>query len=500
MPVKRLNLGGIIVSISHTITDFVTLAIQAGGWMELDRLYLQNRVLAMVGEESLDNTTPTAVTKTSFELLDELVVQAVNNNCVEKEEKALRLFEAQLMDFLTPPPSVVNALFAQHYEKDPAQATDYFYKLNQQNNYINTQEMTQTTIIPIATEYGQLEIQTRLEQTEKYTTPISTEVTSSTAYPKCVFCMENEGYKGRNHYPARTTHRVIRMNLAGESWGFHYMPSGYFQEHSIISSEEHRPMTSSKIIFQRLLRIVSVFPHYFVGFSGDLSNSEVHDHYQTGRQVLPIEKAEIEQYFELQDFPLMNAGILKWPLSVIRLQSPNSEDLVEAASFILEKWQNYTDESGSIQSFSPDRKQQHTITPIARRKGQLVEMDLVLQDNQFLSVDAENFFHYEDSHDPIKKVTGDLAKIMGVAVLPPCFAEDLIEIESYVLDKENRLESKYRGWADQLKKENTVNESNVKAIIQKEVGQAFVELLANASVYKQTQEGQDAFQRFIEYL
>ncbi|MBO0474221.1 galactose-1-phosphate uridylyltransferase [Enterococcus sp. DIV0840] len=493
------------MSISQTITDFVTLAIQAGGWMELDRLYLQNRVLAMIGEESLESISPTVVTKTSLELLDELVTRAVENDAVKEKTADLEIFEAQLMDFLTPPPSVVNALFAQHYEKNPAGATDYFFKLSQENDYIKTRAIAKNVVFPVETEYGQLEITINLSRPEKDPKQIAAErQVTQVDYPKCVLCMENEGYKGRTNYPARTNHRIIRMNLDGESWGFQYSPYAYYNEHSIILSEEHRPMVISKETFRRLTRIIEVLPHYFVGSNADLpivgGSILTHDHYQAGRHVFPMEKAEIEQYFELSDFPLMNAGIVKWPMSVIRLQSPNSEDLVEAASLILEKWRNYSAENVSIRAFSADGTSHHTITPIARRKGQLFELDLVLRDNNISAEYPDGIFHPHKEVQHIKKENIGLIEVMGLAVLPPRLNDELQEVENYVLEKENQLAGYHKEWADQMKETYSFNEKNAKEIIQKEVGQIFAHVLADAGVYKRTPEGQAAFKRFIDSL
>lgn len=493
------------MSISQTITDFVTLAIKAGGWMELDRLYLQNRVLAMIGEESLDPVTPTEVTKTSLELLDELIAQAIENGTVKRETTELEIFEAQLMDFLTPPPSVVNALFAQHYEKDPAEATNYFYKLSQKNDYIKTREIAKNIVFPAETEYGQLEITINLSKPEKDPKQIEAERQATKVnYPKCVLCMENEGYKGRSNYVARTNHRIIRMNLDGESWGFQYSPYAYYNEHSIILSEKHRPMVISKETFRRLTRIIEVLPHYFVGSNADLpivgGSILAHDHYQAGRHVFPMEKAAIEQYFELRDFPLMNAGIVKWPMSVIRLQSPNSEDLVEAASLILGKWQNYSDEEVSIRAFSIDGTPHHTITPIARRKGQLFEMDLVLRDNNVSTEYPDGIFHPHQDVQHIKKENIGLIEVMGLAVLPPRLNEELHEVENYVLDKNNQIADYHKHWADRMKKNYVFDENNAKEIIRSEVGQIFARVLADAGVYKRTTEGQAAFKRFIDSL
>ncbi|MCA5011458.1 MULTISPECIES: UDP-glucose--hexose-1-phosphate uridylyltransferase [unclassified Enterococcus] len=493
------------MSMSQTITDFVTLAIQAGGWMDLDRLYLKNRILGMIGAESIETVAPQVVSKSSLELLDELVSEAVKNGAVENDVSAREIFEAQLMDFLTPPPSVVNALFAQHYEKEPAAATDYFYKLSKENDYIKTRAIAKNILFPAKTEYGDLEITINLSRPEKDPKQIAAERQAvKVDYPKCLLCMENEGYKGRIDHPARTNHRIIRMNLDGESWGFQYSPYAYYNEHAIILSEEHRPMVISKDTFRRLLKITEVLPHYFVGSNADLpivgGSILSHDHYQAGRHVFPMEKADIEYYFELKEFPLMNAGIVKWPMSVIRLQSPNSEDLIEAAAYILEKWRHYSDEDVSIQAFSEDGIPHHTVTPIARRKGPLFELDLVLRDNNVSAEYPDGIFHPHQDVQHIKKENIGLIEVMGLAVLPPRLNEELHEVEKYVLEQDHQMADYHKLWAEQMKAKYTFDDQNAKEIIQAEVGQIFARVLADAGVYKRTTEGQAAFKRFINIL
>jgi UDPglucose--hexose-1-phosphate uridylyltransferase len=436
------------VSISKTITDFATLAIQAGGWMELDRIYLQNRLLAMIGEETMVPTAPSKVSTSSQELLAELVHRAQENGVVEKHPEQLLIFEAQLMDFLTPPPSVVNAFFAKHYDKSPEEATNYFYELNQKNNYIHSQAAEKMQTYTALTEYGELEMMIR---------PISNKAHQQ-AYPKCELCMENEGYAGRENYPARTNQRIIRMNLDGESWGFHYAPAAYYNEQAIISAERHQPMTLNRETFRRLMRIIEVLPHYFVGAEADLPLSSeenvTHEHYQAGRKEFPLAKAEMIDYFELADYPLMNAGIVKWPLPVIRLQSPNQEDLVSAGTEILNKWRAYSDNEIQMQAMAPDGTLQHTLMSIARRKELLYELDLVLCDS------SPKHRSFEQASFLAKKQLG-LMEVMGTAVI----SEALEEITN-----------------------------------RSAVGQQFLQILAQAAPFEPSAAGQAAFKRFIASL
>jgi UDPglucose--hexose-1-phosphate uridylyltransferase len=415
------------------------------------------------------------------------------------------MIEAQLMDLMTPPPSVVNAYFAQYYSKDPVQATDYFFKLSKDNDYIKTREIARNIIFPVKTEYGELEITINLSKPEKDPKQIAAErQLKQVNYPDCMLCMENEGYKGRMNYPARTNHRIIRMNLDGESWGFQYSPYAYYNEHCIILSEEHRPMKITKATFRRLLKIIEVLPHYFVGSNADLpivgGSILSHDHYQGGRHTFPMAVAEIERNFELKDFPNVKAGIVKWPMSVIRLQGKNQEDLIEASQLIFEKWQNYSDEALQIVAKTAEGTPHHTITPIARRKDDLFEMDLVLRDNNVSEEFPDGIFHPHPDVQHIKKENIGLIEVMGLAVLPPRLEPELKEVEKYLLAEKNDIADYHLEWADQLKANVQITQENVTQVVQKAVGVVFARVLEDAGVFKRDVEGQEGFTRFIKTL
>lgn len=493
------------MSISQIARDFITLAIQSGGWMEMDRLYLENRVIAMIGEDSLEKAEIRRVSNSAVELVDQLLIQAEKNKVITSLQAEKEFLEAQLMDLMTPPPSVVNAYFAQYYSKDPIQATDYFYKLSKENDYIKTREIAQNIIFPAETEYGELEITINLSKPEKDPKQIVAERQAvKVDYPECMLCMENEGYKGRLNYPARANHRIIRMNLDGESWGFQYSPYAYYDEHCIILSEEHRPMKITKATFQRLLKITEVLPHYFVGSNADLpivgGSILSHDHYQGGRHTFPMATAEVERTFQLNDFSNIKAGIVKWPLSVIRLQGENQNDLIEASTMILEKWQSYSDESLQIVAHTEDGIPHHTITPIARRKENLFEIDLVLRDNNVSEEFPDGIFHPHPDVQHIKKENIGLIEVMGLAVLPPRLETELKEVENYLLEKENNIADYHIVWADQLKADNQITRENVTQVVQKAVGAVFARVLEDAGVFKRDVEGQEGFMRFIKTL
>lgn len=493
------------MSISQTIRDFISLAIQSGGWMEMDRLYLENRVIAMIGEDSLAKADVQGVSASAVELVDQLLIQAEKNKVINGLQAEKDMLEAQLMDLMTPPPSVVNAYFAQYYSKDPVQATDYFFKLSKDNDYIKTREIARNIIFPAKTAYGELEITINLSKPEKDPKQIAAErQVKKVDYPECMLCMENEGYKGRMNYPARTNHRIIRMNLDGESWGFQYSPYAYYNEHCIILSEEHRPMKISKETFQRLLKITEVLPHYFVGSNADLpivgGSILSHDHYQGGRHTFPMAVAEMERTFELKNFPNVKAGIVKWPMSVIRLQGKNQKDLIEASQMIFEKWQVYSDEALQIVAQTADGTPHHTITPIARRKDDLFEMDLVLRDNNVSAEFPDGIFHPHPDVQHIKKENIGLIEVMGLAVLPPRLEPELKEVEKYLLSEENAIADYHVEWANRLKAENQITSENVTEIVKKAVGAVFARVLEDAGVFKRDVEGHEGFTRFIQTL
>lgn len=490
---------------SQTVKQFVTYAIENGGWMEMDRLYLQNRVIALIGEQSLADEPLEKTERPAVELLDELIATAKKNDAIEDAQWAVDILEAQLMDFLTPPPSVVNAFFAQHYANSPQEATDYFFALSKNNDYIKTRAIAKNIEFPVATAYGDLGITINLSKPEKDPKQIAAERNAvQVNYPKCMLCMENEGYLGRPNYPARTNHRIIRMNLAGESWGFQYSPYAYFNEHSIVLSEEHRPMRIGRETFARLLQIIEVLPHYFVGSNADLpivgGSILSHDHYQAGRHDFPMALAPIEKEFTLLGFDKVQAGIVKWPMSVIRLQGVEITELVNAAEYILASWKNYSDESVSVKAFSEDGTPHHTITPIARKNGELFELDLVLRDNNVSEEFPDGIFHPHQDVQHIKKENIGLIEVMGLAILPPRLKEEMAEVEKYLLDQENALAQYHHAWAAAIKEKHEITPANVTQILQDEIGYVFLRVLEDAGVFKRNAEGQNAFKKFIDTL
>lgn len=493
------------MNVSQMIVDFITCAIQSGGWMEMDRLYLQNRILGLIGEVALTETEVRPVTEKPITLMDQLVAKAKANQVIGETLAETEILEGQLMDFLTPPPSVVNAFFAQHYETSPATATDYFFELCQRNDYIKTRGIAKNIVFPIDTEYGALDITINLSKPEKDPKEIAAQKqVVAVDYPKCMLCMENEGYLGRSNYPARTNHRIIRMNLDGESWGFQYSPYAYYNEHCIFLSEEHRPMKIERSSFERLVKIVDVLPHYFAGSNADLpivgGSILSHDHYQGGRYEFAMAKAPIETTFDMADFPQVSAGIVKWPMSVIRLQSADKKAIVDASERILASWQTYSVPELEIVAFSPDGTPHHTVTPIARRRGELFEIDLVLRDNNVSAEHPDGIFHPHQEVQHIKKENIGLIEVMGLAVLPPRLEKELVEVEKYLINEANEIADYHLPWAENMKAAHHVTAENVQAIVQQEVGLIFKQVLEHAGVFKRDEKGQAAFNAFVTQL
>ncbi|MEG2644884.1 MAG: UDP-glucose--hexose-1-phosphate uridylyltransferase, partial [Enterococcus sp.] len=347
------------MSISQTVRDFITLAIQSGGWMEMDRIYLENRVIALIGETTLTKTEVRPVTVSAVELVDSLLDQALKNQQITDNMAERDILAAQLMDFMTPPPSVVNAYFAQYYSKDPIQATDYFYKISTDNDYIKTRDIARNIHFPAKTAYGELQITINLSKPEKDPKDIAAASKESTSdYPNCLLCMENEGYKGRVNYPARTNHRIIRMNLNGESWGFQYSLYAYYDEHCIILSEEHRPMQITKATFQRLLKITEVLPHYFVGSNADLpivgGSILSHTHFQGGRYVFPMQNAAVLAQYLNPQYSKLCFATLKWPVSTLRVTGRDKAAMLRFAQEFLAAWREYSDADADIMAYTDE--------------------------------------------------------------------------------------------------------------------------------------------------
>ncbi|WP_283747218.1 UDP-glucose--hexose-1-phosphate uridylyltransferase [Bacillus cereus] len=488
----------------QAIYDFTTLAIENGAIEENDRIYTHNQLLRLIGESEMGEITSVVETDLHV-LLDTLLDKARENLTISKNQANRDMFEALLMNVITPLPSKVNANFQERYRKSPEQATDYFFELSKRNDYIKTRAIAKNIHYLAESKYGELEITINLSKPEKNPKEIlAARNTPKGNYPKCLLCIENEGYFGRWNHPGRSSHRIINIELDGEEWGFQYSPYAYFNEHSIVLSKKHRPMKISREAFSRLFSFVEIMPHYFIGSNADLpivgGSILSHDHYQAGRHNFPMAKAKVLKTFELCDYPNISCGIVNWPMSVIRLSSSNKEELINASTYIHESWKNYSDEFLQIRAQSKYGTQHHTITPIVRRREEKYEIDLVLRDNNVSEEYPDGIFHSHPDVQHIKKENIGLIEVMGLAILPSRLIEELHEVELYLLNKEANVSEFHQKWADELKAQGGYAEETIQSFLQTEVAKKFECILEDAGVYKMNEDGRAGFDRFIKEL
>ena len=485
------------------VEKFVTKVIAESTFEELDRIYLTNRVLALVGDGILEVKTDQ---DDLIELKDQLVEEAVRLGTIEDSLAAREILGADLMDLVTPCPSQVNRDFWNTYAQSPEQAIADFYQLSQKNDYIKLKAIAKNIAYRVPSDYGELEITINLSKPEKDPKEIAAaKLVKSSNYPQCQLCMENEGYHGRVNHPARSNHRIIRFDISGQEWGFQYSPYAYFNEHCIFLDSQHRPMAINRQSFERLLAIVEQFPGYFAGSNADLpivgGSILTHDHYQGGRHVFPMEVAPLQKSFTFEGFESVKAGIVQWPMSVIRLTSDSKDDLTNLAEKILLAWRRYSDPSVQVLAES-NGTLHHTITPIARKRDGQFELDLVLRDNQTSPEHPDGIYHPHKDVQHIKKENIGLIEVMGLAILPPRLKEEVEQVAAYLVGEEVSVATYHQEWADELKESNPrlTDKDHALEIVQESVGKIFARVLEDAGVYKQTEEGQAAFMRFVEQV
>ena len=485
------------------VEKFVTKVIAESSFEELDRIYLTNRDLGLVGEGVLDVETDQ---DNLIELKDQLVEEAVRLETIEDSQAAREILGADLMDLVTPCPSQVNRDFWSTYAQSPEQAIADFYQLSQKNDYIKLKAIAKNIAYRVPSDYGELEITINLSKPEKDPKEIAAaKLVKSSNYPQCQLCMENEGYHGRVNHPARSNHRIIRFDISGQEWGFQYSPYAYFNEHCIFLDSQHRPMAISRQSFDRLLAIVEQFPGYFAGSNADLpivgGSILTHDHYQGGRHVFPMEVAPLQKCFTFDGFESVKAGIVQWPMSVIRLTSDSKDDLINLAEKILLAWRRYSDPSVQVLAES-NGTPHHTITPIARKRDGQFELDLVLRDNQTSPEHPDGIYHPHKDVQHIKKENIGLIEVMGLAILPPRLKEEVEQVAAYLVGEDIPVADYHQEWADELKESNPdlTDKDQALEIVRESVGKIFSRVLEDAGVYKQTAEGQTAFMRFVEQV
>lgn len=480
------------------IRKFVEQVIEKSDYTELDKYYLYNHVLHLVGKCEKECQEASII-----DVKDALVEQAVLNQKIDDLSSSKDSLGCELMDLITPIPSVLNQRFNEMYAQDKKRAIADFYELSKANDYVKTKAIAKNIYFKTPTDYGNLEITINLSKPEKDPKQIAlAKKLAPSGYPLCQLCMENEGYYGRVDHPARTNHRIVRFNLGEEVWGFQYSPYAYFNEHCIFLDGKHEPMVISKETFSNLLEIVEKFPGYFAGSNADLpivgGSILTHEHYQGGRHVFAMEEAPVEKSFRFAGFENVFAGIVKWPMSVIRLNGSDKAELVALSAKILDSWRKYSDEKVNVKAFDGDVLH-HTITPIARMKNGNYELDLVLRDNQTSEEYPDGIFHPHKDVQHIKKENIGLIEVMGLAILPPRLKDELAEVGKHILGTSNEMKEYHRVWADEIKQNHPeATAENITEIVNQETGKVFARVLEDAGVYKRNKQGQEAFMRFVE--
>lgn len=497
------------------IYESIKKLIQYGLNMDLlakdDKIYATNQLLEILKlddyEEPQQEYTDIGVSDLEG-ILGELLDYACEKGIIEDSIGYRDLFDTRLMNCLVPRPSEIQRGFWDIYrEQGPVAATDYYYKLSQDSDYIRRYRVCKDQKWVTETPYGGLDITINLSKPEKDPKAIAAAGKSKqSGYPECQLCMENEGYAGRLDHPARNNHRVIRITVRDSEWGFQYSPYVYYNEHCIVFNGKHTPMKIERAAFAKLFDFVKEFPHYFLGSNADLpivgGSILSHDHFQGGHYTFAMAKAPIEQHFSLAGYEDVETGIVYWPMSVLRLRGKDSDRLIELGDRVLKAWRGYTDEAAFI--FAETEGEPHnTITPIARKNGEQYELDLVLRNNITTGEFPLGVYHpHQDLHH-IKKENIGLIEVMGLAVLPSRLQEELLVLADYLVAgkavRSHELLEKHADWVEQFLPEYPeITEMTVEGILHEEVGQVFARVLEDAGVYKCTLEGREAFSRFLE--
>ena len=490
----------------EAITGLVEYAKNNGLIQNEEKTWAANALLDVLKLDSFEYVIPDEE-KNLTELLDILIDEAYERGVIEENSIVYRdLFDTKLMGALTPRPSYVREKFARLYNKSPKDATDWYYKFSQDTNYIRKDRIKRDMRWKTKTEYGELDITINLSKPEKDPKAIAAAKNKpALSYPKCMLCTENEGYPGRLNFPARQNHRIVPLTINGSKWYLQYSPYVYYNEHCICFNEQHTPMKIDRACFAKLLDFVGKFPHYFVGSNADLpivgGSILAHDHFQGGHYEFAMERAEIENHITFSGYDDIEAGIVKWPMSVMRLVSDRPDRMIELAARILKCWRSYTDESAMIFA-KTDNEPHNTITPIARRRGEKFELDLVLRNNITTKEHPLGLYHPHAELHHIKKENIGLIEVMGLAVLPARLKNELSAVAQKLIDGEDltadSMTSAHAKWAMKIAGEFNITKENVMDILKHETGLVFAKVLEQAGVYARNEDGKKAFFRFIE--
>ena len=508
--------------IQENILRLTDYALATGLITQADKRYTINRLLDLFGLEELTDDVADAyekespMTQESAEealegILKQMTDYGVTQGMVPEDSIVYRdLFDTKLMGLLVPRPSEVQTMFRGLYNhQSPEAATDYYYKLSCDSDYIRRYRIKKDMKWTADTEFGQLDITINLSKPEKDPKAIAAaKLAKQSGYPKCLLCKENEGYAGRVNHPARQNHRIIPVTINGSDWYMQYSPYVYYNEHCIVFNGQHTPMKIERATFGKLLDFVKQFPHYFVGSNADLpivgGSILSHDHFQGGHYEFPMAKAPIEKKITFAGFEDVKAGIVKWPMSVIRLNSPDTDRLIELADKLLLAWRTYTDEESFIYAMT-DGEPHNTITPIARKRGDSYELDLVLRNNITTEEHPLGVYHPHAKLHHIKKENVGLIEVMGLAVLPARLKDEMAKLAQAILSgddiRSDEALEKHADWVEEfLPKYTEINADNIDTIIRTEIGLVFNEVLKDAGVYKCDDAGRAGFQRFIDSI
>ena len=494
------------MNVSELISSLVQYGLDCALIEPCDTNFITNQLLQALGLDSFEPAAP--VDLPLEEILKGLVDDAVRRGICGEDITSRDLLDTKLMGILTPPPREVRKKFAEAYRESPEAATDWYYRFCQDTDYIRRYRIVKDVRWKTDTEYGKLDITINLSKPEKDPKAIAAAKNApQSGYPKCQLCAENEGYAGRMNHPARQNHRIIPLEIAGQNWFLQYSPYVYYNEHCIAFNASHTPMKIDRAAFEKLLDFVTIFPHYFIGSNADLpivgGSILSHEHFQGGRYCFPMEQAPVEQEITFRGYEDVKAGLVKWPMSVIRLDCPDKNKLVDLSDKILKAWRGYSDEEAFI--FAETHGEPHnTITPIARRRGMDYELDLVLRTNITTEEHPLGVYHPHAELHHIKKENIGLIEVMGLAVLPSRLKGELAALEEAILAGADigadPVLSKHAPWVEELKTRHTFTKENTAAILQEEVGQVFAKVLEHAGVYKRTEDGRKAFLRFVEVV
>lgn len=493
----------------EAIKKLVTYGMETGLISEEEKIYSTNLILDVLKLDDYEEPEGNYEKVELEPVLKELLDYAVEKGLIEDSVVYRDLFDTRLMNCLMPRPSQVIKTFKEKYAVSPEEATDYYYKLSRDSDYIRRYRVCKDMKWVTKTEYGDIDITINLSKPEKDPKAIAAaKLAKQSGYPKCQLCRENEGYAGRTNHPARENHRIIPITINGGQWGFQYSPYVYYNEHCIVFNGQHVPMKVERATFVKLFDFIKLFPHYFIGSNADLpivgGSILSHDHFQGGNYEFAMAKAPVEREFMVKGYEDVKAGIVKWPLSVIRLSCADEKRIIDLADHILKAWRGYTDEAAYVFA-ETDGEPHNTITPIARKRGDMYELDLALRNNITTPECPFGLYHPHNELHHIKKENIGLIEVMGLAVLPSRLKEEMEILSDYIVDgkdiRSNEKIEKHADWVDEFRpKYPVINAENVDAVIKEEIGIVFKKVLEDAGVFKRDAKGQAAFDRFTATL